>query len=403
MRKNLTLVLAITLLFTALFAFTGCRRPNLADHELVGTWIGSADRTFRGDGTGYMMINSRPTSFTWSVRSGNRLTIRFDQRLENYLRTEQWSYEVENDELILTNRQFADRVDTHVFFDESNLPDLSGHQLVGTWVGGSDRTFHQDGTGYAMISTNLSAFTWFTLSENRLIIRYDQQLGDYIRTELWHYEFSGEGLILTSRQIADRIDWHIFFIDDDTSDHPLLGIWERDNDTSWQYLFLPDGTGNRGMGNASSEFTWRASGNRLLITCPVSLFDSEREFWTFEITEDGLDLFMGDEFAYSYHRPGLRASSLVGVWEWDYDTSWQYLFLPDGTGNRGTSDDSSEFAWTLVEDTLHIICPVALFGVREERWTVTLEGNILTLASQQMGPTFQYRKFEADVTRPQLT
>ena len=403
MKKTLTLILAITLLLTALFAFTGCRRPNLTNHELVGTWIGSVERTFREDGTGYMMIYNNPASFTWSVRSGNRLTIRFDQQTGNYLRTEQWSYEVENEELILTSRQFADRVDTHVFFDESNSPDLSGHQLVGTWIGGGDRTFHKDGTGYAMINTSLSAFTWFALSENRLIIRYDQQLGDYLRTELWHYEIDGNELTLTSRQIAGRVDQHTLFTDDDTSDHPLLGIWEWDSEASWQYLFRPDGTGNRGTADESSEFAWRAAGNRLLITCPVSYFGVERELWTFEIADNSLDLFIEGVLTYSYIRPELSASSLVGIWEWDYDPTWQYLFLPDGTGNRGISDDSSEFAWALVDDTLQIICPIALFGVREERWTVTLEGNILTLASQQMGPTFQYRKFEADVNRPQLT
>jgi len=61
---------------------------------------------------------------------------------------------------------------------------------------------------------------------------------------------------------------------------------------------------------------------------------------------------------------------LVGIWEWDGDPNWIYIFNPDGTGARGMPDNRQTFYWYANDDQL-------LTGF--ELWTFTIQDNVLIL------------------------
>jgi len=84
--------------------------------------------------------------------------------------------------------------------------------------------------------------------------------------------------------------------------------------------------------------------------------------------------------------------ALVGTWRWDQMSDLYYVFNADGSGYRdfGTGHDS--FSWSTSNDRLNINRDSAPSGeIRNERWTYTISGNILTLDSQQeTGAIFSY-------------
>jgi len=84
-------------------------------------------------------------------------------------------------------------------------------------------------------------------------------------------------------------------------------------------------------------------------------------------------------------RDGEIDASLVGIWFWDDNSGFEYLFNDDGTGIRGWPSEPSPFTWSTNGSTLNIVCQgdSAMFGVRNERWTYTVANNNLTLISQQ--------------------
>jgi len=78
-------------------------------------------------------------------------------------------------------------------------------------------------------------------------------------------------------------------------------------------------------------------------------------------------------------------TNLVGIWFWDDNSGFEYLFNDDGTGIRGWPSEPSPFAWSTNGSTLNIECmgESAMFGARNERWTYTVTAESLTLTSQQ--------------------
>ena len=74
--------------------------------------------------------------------------------------------------------------------------------------------------------------------------------------------------------------------------------------------------------------------------------------------------------------------SLVGTWNWDVDSGYQYNFNADGTGTRGFANARETFNWSTSNDVLSI-------GI--ERWNYTIENDVLTIDSRQVpGLTFSY-------------
>jgi len=77
--------------------------------------------------------------------------------------------------------------------------------------------------------------------------------------------------------------------------------------------------------------------------------------------------------------------SLVGIWFWDDNSGFEYLFNDDGTGVRGWPGEALPFSWYTIGSTLFLECQGddTLFGIRNERWTFDVTGYVLSLTSQQ--------------------
>jgi len=87
---------------------------------------------------------------------------------------------------------------------------------------------------------------------------------------------------------------------------------------------------------------------------------------------------------------GPSEDELVGTWLWEDGSEWIYTFNADGTGVRGNSG-AITFEWSIVRGNLHIETPIAIFDdAISEIWDVTIEDDVLTLDSSQLGRTYSY-------------
>jgi len=78
---------------------------------------------------------------------------------------------------------------------------------------------------------------------------------------------------------------------------------------------------------------------------------------------------------------------VAGSWAWDTDSSYIYIFRPDGTGTRGFAGARHEIYW-YAQDNYLFIDPGGL-GVEE--WTFTIYDGVLTIVSNQVaGITWNY-------------
>jgi len=84
--------------------------------------------------------------------------------------------------------------------------------------------------------------------------------------------------------------------------------------------------------------------------------------------------------------------ALIGTWRWDLLSDLYYVFDADGSGYRDFGDGRDTFSWSTSGDRLNVNRDSAPSGERRnERWTYTISGNILTLDSQQeAGLVFSY-------------
>jgi len=76
---------------------------------------------------------------------------------------------------------------------------------------------------------------------------------------------------------------------------------------------------------------------------------------------------------------------LVGVWFWDDNSGFEYLFNDDRTGMRGWPGESVPFTWYTRDSRLFISCQgePPMFQVPNETWTYRIHNDNLTLTSQQ--------------------
>jgi len=210
----------------------------------------------------------------------------------------------------------------------------------------------------------------------------------------------------------------------DVSEHALVGTWGWNLDSSYQYVFNPDGTGTRGGGvNPVEEISWSIPGDgRLTINREGNVPRGEirREQWDYSIVGDVLTINSRQDrsVSYSYNRVGAGnaivdnteapppvngndndpvdnndaapadTAEIVGIWAWDEDDNWRYAFAEDGTGTRNRFDAlaTETFEWRIQGANLHISSAdgTALSaGIPEEIWEMSIVGDVLTLTSTQ--------------------
>ena len=118
------------------------------------------------------------------------------------------------------------------------------------------------------------------------------------------------------------------------------------------------------------------------------------------ITSPFIDEF--DEILSFFNEPGAarieieepelaEASDLIGTWVWNLDDDYLLIFNEDGTGDRG-DDLVEEFEWEIFADVLYLDFDfIASFGVANEEWEATIDGDVLTIESLQApGMVFSY-------------
>jgi len=87
-------------------------------------------------------------------------------------------------------------------------------------------------------------------------------------------------------------------------------------------------------------------------------------------------------------------SELAGTWAWDHMHEWVYVFNADGTGTRGVEGEMESFTWTIAgtnELRLDRGAGIPAGEIRNERWTYSISGDVLTIDSlQEAGMSFSY-------------
>ena len=189
-------------------------------------------------------------------------------------------------------------------------------------------------------------------------------------------------------------------------DEALVGVWAWDTDNSYAYIFEPDGHGMRGFYPDLDPFNWFTSdANHLILN-----FGFWHENWTYTIVGDVLTLdnrdVPGESFSYirwegdfipaEFDDIDLTGHPLVGIWAWDGDPDWIYVFYADGTGTRGFPAQTGWFNWYAYDDQL-LIGGGDLF----ENWTFTIVDDTLTLTKP--GVTYSYVRTGAAPVPPPVT
>lgn len=212
-RRILSFVLVLVLLSISTIVFVGCGSLDVSSHELVGSWSGETEIHFFEDGTGWRGIPSDNFTFTWSVRSNNRLTIRLDESPgRDYIRNEQWTYTFENGRLSLESRQTNDRFRNLMSIDMGAGDDITDHPLLGTWsyndMPSWQYLFRADGSGVRGIDEEAVEFRWSVIDSTLIISCSELAFG--VTYELWTTSFSGDVLTLRSQQATQLVFRYTF-------------------------------------------------------------------------------------------------------------------------------------------------------------------------------------------------
>jgi hypothetical protein len=263
-----------------------------------------------------------------------------------------------------------------------------GHDeaLIGVWrwyeYGETTYEFMADGTGVRGLAGSPDTFRWST-NGAQLDIRRDVRDG-YLRNERWLFQIEDDILNLTNLRDFDQ-RWSYIF-DSGENYAALVGTWRWEDYGDYAFILNADGTGVRGFTDETETFTWTTTGTRLVISRDAqdSLRRSER--WTFDVDGDVLtiDNQQFDDLTWRYFSDSLaQDENLVGTWVFDASDAFSYVFEADGTGTRGTADESENFTWTTTNDRLLIHAPELVFFYQHwERWTYTIYSNTLTLENQ---------------------
>ena len=176
----------------------------------------------------------------------------------------------------------------------------------------------------------------------------------------------------------------------------FLGAWHWDENSDFLYVFHADGTGTRGfISDGFQHFHWYVLEDSLFIT-PASTTPEWVEHWAFSIDNGALHVSSRQvpDLAWTYlHAPETspngqtvptesdieQNSSLVGMWDWDTDSSFTYVFNADGTGRRGFTGAIHSFYWHTDGSNLYIDT-----GIMVESWHFSIVDNVLTIDSNQV-------------------
>jgi hypothetical protein len=93
----------------------------------------------------------------------------------------------------------------------------------------------------------------------------------------------------------------------------------------------------------------------------------------------------------------LRDDRLVGVWVWDINADYSYMFNNDGTGERGGAGlhPLQEFVWSVTEDYYLTLDFGA--GYMDDVWEYSINDYVLSLTNRSDGRFFEYFKVEQNL------
>lgn len=184
----------------------------------------------------------------------------------------------------------------------------------------------------------------------------------------------------------------------------LIGFWLwSEGSAVYLYAFEEDGTGTRGfICNGvdpndlpeEEDFQWTASDG--ILTLHVE--GANTELWRYEVSDEILTLtseqIAGLEYTYARlfgEEDEERYDVLVGVWAWEEEEDWLYVFEFDGypRGSRPAFPSGREaFDWVLTADDGLLI---VVEGGLVEVWSFVIQDDILTLTSRQVaGKEYRY-------------
>ena len=79
---------------------------------------------------------------------------------------------------------------------------------------------------------------------------------------------------------------------------------------------------------------------------------------------------------------------LVGVWEWDDDTNYIYIFNADGSGSRAFAPFIQTFNWAISD---HGYLTMRMNALVTELWDYDIVDDVLTIRSRQVsGMQYSY-------------
>ena len=184
MKKITSLALILLLLISGL---TGCMfRPNLNNHELVGTWVWEVDPSFEyvfhGDGHATRgFVTYRINSFRWSVNRDGELVMNHGR---DYI-VEHWRWSIQDDVLTITglNAHYVGQTFRYFrhgssAFESHECQEYQRQSLVGAWECRDTTTPHFwlcflifDESGRFIDGDG--DMGWFVISGNNLTLNFD--------------------------------------------------------------------------------------------------------------------------------------------------------------------------------------------------------------------------------------
>ena len=272
---------------------------------LVGQWLRGMDNgivlslNINYDKTGINYFSNMSMNFEWFT-AGDLFVINYEYDIQ-----EIFNFEIENNILYL-HRLYDDITYTNyiVYFD---------YDLLGIWHWDNYSNFifnfKEEGEGY---STWMEEFSWITAGQYLIL-----NLGE-INEEIWIYNIiENEILELESAQVpglqfsytrnpSDNNYISDIQFDFDISESiseiydQLIGIWHWDLNDQWQYNFLSDGRGTRGI-QYYQNFYWTTYPNLGIL---IINYNDIEEIWFFDINNYQLILMNADnlEEIYIYNR-----------------------------------------------------------------------------------------------------
>ena len=275
-------------------------------------------------------------------------------------------------------------------------------ELVGTWLWNSytrwTYVLNDDGTGIRGTAEENEAITWSVAGETLRINRQGDVPSGEISNERWTLDLSGDYFTIDSQQVTREMSFTRGGVLGDVS-ADIVGTWAWEDGIQWTYVFEADGTGTRGWPGEMETFYWGAVDGvlRMEFTGQMQVGTFQNEWWAYTINDGIIRLesrhALGGEMAY-YYILGAGISpvyeGLVGLWAWEDNNAWRYVFEPDGTGNRGADNEYETFVWGVSGTTLEILP----WGAPLEAWEFAMTADELRLESRLHGVIFYYIRGE---------